>query len=411
MKLKQIFFFILPISFLILSCQNKNVNPLSPGTDFVSAPIFLKQWGATGPSNGQFGQVGDLTLDSSGNVYTCDVTNNRVEKFDSNGNYLAQWGGPVTSAGAGQFNNPAAVASFATSLYVADSGNNRIESFDDNGDYGRSWGGGGSGVSQLSNPQALALDTNSNIYVADTGNNRIEVFYSAASIPPLIWGSAGTGPASFESPKGIALDSSKNVYVADTLNNRIQKFSPTGTFLKQWGSYGTSLGQFRSPEGIAFDSLGNLYVSDAGNARIQEFDTSGDFLSSWGGQGDNLGQFQVPISLAITQPPYFFYIADFGTNYVKKYGTPVTYSIFPNPVLPGEDLTISFNSASYIGFLIQIVDFNNNVVFSDQGQAVAGNNAIQWDTTSGGSRVPAGVYLLSLTLGHSSVNEKISVAN
>ena len=401
-------------SFLTLffsSCQNKNANPVSPGADFVSAPLFLKQFGGPGSGNGQFGQIGALTLDESGNINVCDVTNNRIEKFDPNGNFLAQWGGPVTSAGAGQFNHPTAVASFSGSIYVTDSGNNRIESFDDSEDFGRSWGSTGSGVSQLNNPQGLALDSNRNIYVADTGNNRIEVFYASASAAPLTWGSAGNAPGSFESPTGIALDSSNNVYVADTLNNRVEKFTATGTFLKQWGSYGSSEGQFRSPESLTFDSAGNLYVADAGNARIQEFDTSGDLISNWGGQGDNLGQFQVPISLALTQSPYFFYIADFGTNYVKKYGPPATYSIFPNPVLPGDELTISFNSTSYIGFLIQITDFNNNIVFNDQGQAVAGDNAIQWNMTSGGSRVPAGAYLFSLTLGHSSVNEKISVAN
>ncbi len=286
-----------------------------------------------------------------------------------------------------------------------------LNPLDQNGNFGKLWGIAGSGVSQLNNPQGVASDSNKNIYVADTGNNRIEVFYANVSTAPLTWGGTGNASGNFESPIGIALDSSNNVYVADTLNNRIQKFTATGTFLKQWGSYGTNQGQFRSPEGLTFDSLGNLYVAEAGNARIQEFDTSGDFISMWGGQGDNLGQFQIPIDIAITQPPNFFYITDFGTNYVKKYGPPVTYSIFPNPVLPGEELTISFNSASYIGFLIQIVDLNNNVVFDDQGQAVAGDNAIQWDVTTSGARVPAGVYLLSLTLGHSSVNETISVTN
>ncbi len=340
------------------------------------------------------------------------LTNRASQKnFDSNGNELAQWGGPIASAGTGQFNQPTAIVGFENGIYVVDSGNNRVESFDDNGNFGKLWGNGGSGVSQLNNPQGLAIDTNKNIYVVDTGNNRIEVFYTSVSTTPLTWGGAGSAPGNFESPVGIALDSSNDVYIADTLNNRIQKFTATGTFLKTWGSYGTNQGQFRSPEGLTFDSLGNLYVADAGNARIQEFDSSGNFISLWGGQGNNLGQFQIPIDLAISQPPYFFFIADFGTNYVKKYGPQATYSIFPNPVLPGGDLTISFNSASYIGFLIQIVDLNNNVVFTDQGQAVAGDNAIQWDMTSGGSRVPAGVYLLSLTLGHSSVSEKISVAN
>ena len=39
-----------------------------------------------------------LLLDSSGGVYVTDPYSNRIQKFDSNGNFITKWGsnGPVT---------------------------------------------------------------------------------------------------------------------------------------------------------------------------------------------------------------------------------------------------------------------------------------------------------------------------
>ncbi len=42
-----------------------------------------------------------IAVDSSNNVYVADSGNYRVEKFDSNGNYLTQWGS--YGSGNGQF--------------------------------------------------------------------------------------------------------------------------------------------------------------------------------------------------------------------------------------------------------------------------------------------------------------------
>ena len=59
-------------------------------------------------------------MDSSNNVYVTDIGNNCVEKFDSNGNYLTQWGSP--GSGNGQFEYPEGIAvDSSNNVYVADS--------------------------------------------------------------------------------------------------------------------------------------------------------------------------------------------------------------------------------------------------------------------------------------------------
>ncbi|MFZ0741543.1 MAG: hypothetical protein WBM37_14560 [Nitrososphaeraceae archaeon] len=49
-------------------------------------------------------QIYDLAIDSSGDVYVADSGNNRIQKFDSDGNYITSWGS--LGSGNGQFIYP-----------------------------------------------------------------------------------------------------------------------------------------------------------------------------------------------------------------------------------------------------------------------------------------------------------------
>src|SRR6476620_12096826 len=54
--------------------------------------VFLKKWGTQGTGDGQFVSPSSITVDTSGNVYVLDTSNNRIQKFDSNGTFITQWG-------------------------------------------------------------------------------------------------------------------------------------------------------------------------------------------------------------------------------------------------------------------------------------------------------------------------------
>ena len=52
----------------------------------------MEKWGSWGSGEGKFSQPLDIAIDSSGNVYVGDFgENNRVQKFDSNGNFITKW--------------------------------------------------------------------------------------------------------------------------------------------------------------------------------------------------------------------------------------------------------------------------------------------------------------------------------
>ncbi|MFC2019730.1 SBBP repeat-containing protein [Chloroflexota bacterium] len=86
------------------------------------------KWGSQGSGDGQFDQPSGVAVDASGNVYVTGWANQRIQKFDSDGNFITKWGSQ--GAGDGQINGQNGVAVGPSgNVYIADSGNNRIQVF------------------------------------------------------------------------------------------------------------------------------------------------------------------------------------------------------------------------------------------------------------------------------------------
>jgi DNA-binding beta-propeller fold protein YncE len=54
---------------------------------------YLLQWGKRGKGPGEFGLPHNLVIDAQGRVYVTDRDNQRIEVFDANGKFLAEWTG------------------------------------------------------------------------------------------------------------------------------------------------------------------------------------------------------------------------------------------------------------------------------------------------------------------------------
>ncbi len=53
---------------------------------------FFKMFGGKGSENGQLVAPHSIDIDKKGNVYVTDTGNNRIQKYDSDGNFLIKLG-------------------------------------------------------------------------------------------------------------------------------------------------------------------------------------------------------------------------------------------------------------------------------------------------------------------------------
>jgi|GEM_PF-2444715 len=282
--------------------------------------VAVDKWGSLGVSEGQFNSPSSISYDPSNEViYVADLENNRIQKFDTDGNFLMKWGLSGTSDG--EFYHPGDIESDSSgNLYVADINNARIQKFDSEGNFIMKWGSSGEGDGQFDHPGDVIVDeANEAIYVTDIGNNRIQKFDSEGNFLTK-WGSAGTGNGQFNRPAGMALDPNDEIiYVADTKNDQIQKFDKNGNFLSKWGSSGAGNGDFNRPTGIEFSSTnGILYVTDNDNKRIQVLDKNGNFLSKWGSDKN----FERPTGIAVDELNRKAYVNDKANNNIQVFSIP-----------------------------------------------------------------------------------------
>jgi RHS repeat-associated protein len=174
----------------------------------------------------------------------------------------------------GQMSEPVGITTNGgQSFFVVERANNRVEKFSSQGEWLAKFGGPGPGDGQLKEPTAINL-SGSLLWVADTGNNRMQAF-TTSYVFSRKFGTEGPANGQLIKPTGVDTDSSGNVWVSDQGNSRVQKFSSSGAFLLKFGAGGTQEGQFGSLAGIGSDGKGNLFIADSGNNRVQKWSTNG----------------------------------------------------------------------------------------------------------------------------------------
>jgi sugar lactone lactonase YvrE len=299
---------------------------------------FNFEFGEEGSGNGQFKQPNlGIATDAEGNIWVADTENNRVQKFNSKGEYLAQFGKEGT--GNGEFKAPKGLAIGPSgNIWVVDSGNNRVQKFNSKGEYLLKFGEKGSGEGQFNSPAGITF-SGTNGFVVDSGNNRVQKF-NLNSTPKFLaqFGKEGSGDGEFKSPTGVVVESS-HILVTDTGNNRVQKFNATTfNYVSEFGEKGSGEGQFESPTGIVSDFQGRLWVVDSGNDRAQKFNLDGEYQDQFGEEGTGIGQLSNPTGIT-TPAAQKALILDTGNDRVEGW----TVKAEPPDVIarPAEDLKAS----------------------------------------------------------------------
>ena len=170
-----------------------------------------------------FNRPTDVTWDAAGNIFISDgYGNSRVAKFDKNGAFLKSWGSRGTAPG--QFNTPHSITSDAQgNVYVGDRGNRRIQVFDNNGEFkaqylnvGAPWA-----VCISPGPHPYLFSSNSN-GTADMEDGEIYKMELDGRIVGK-FGRAGKMMKEFGSVHEIDCRNSNEIYVGEITNWRVQK--------------------------------------------------------------------------------------------------------------------------------------------------------------------------------------------
>ncbi len=95
--------------------------------EFSTAGTYLGQFGSAGSGNGQFrGPWGIASDPNSGNLYVSDTVNSRIEEFSASGAFITAFG--TAGSGQGQLSDAQGVAvNSSGNVFTADAGNGRIE--------------------------------------------------------------------------------------------------------------------------------------------------------------------------------------------------------------------------------------------------------------------------------------------
>ena len=142
LNIKLLIFFCSLFSFLVLYGYRV-------GAESQSNYILDARFGHGGKGAGEFSVPHSIVFDSLGNMYVTDNSNNRVQKFTSNGTFITKWGSH--GKGDGQFLGPEGIdVDSGGNIYVADTGNSRIQKFTSNGTFITKWGSHGKGDGQFS---------------------------------------------------------------------------------------------------------------------------------------------------------------------------------------------------------------------------------------------------------------------
>jgi sugar lactone lactonase YvrE len=243
--------------------------------------------GAGGNADGvgaaaRFNGAQGIAADAAGNVYVADTFNDTIRKITPAGavTTLAGQAGVAGSAdGTGssaRFNQPSGIAvDTVGNLYVADTSNDTIRKITPTGMVTTLAGMAGAGGStdgigaaaRFSLPQGVTVDPAGHVYVADTGNATVREVTASGAVTTFAGDAAVQGDAdgigaaaSFGFTGGLAVDATGDIDVVDSFNNSIRKVTPAGA-VTTLATTGVSL---LYPNGVAIDGNGDIYVADSG---------------------------------------------------------------------------------------------------------------------------------------------------
>lgn len=203
-----------------------------------------------------------IRVGPDGAVWTVDGQGHQVKKWDQDGRELLMTLGEYGVAGAtpGNFDRPTDVAFGPDGeFFVSDGyGNNRVVKYDRNGQFMEAWGEPGTEPGQFDLPHTIVVDSRNRVLVGDRENARIQIFDLDGNFLE-VWDHLG-------SPYGLSIDDNDQLYVADLVNARVWIARASD------GELLGTIEDTKAIHWIAVDGQGDVYAATPAAAASQFWD-------------------------------------------------------------------------------------------------------------------------------------------
>jgi hypothetical protein len=259
----------------LIHAENSSIGALSVGNIYTVA--------GGGTNTGSLGTQQSLSsprgilLDSNGNVYIADITNNKVRVLYVAGSALAAL---IT------LENPTVITPVVGGMYTLAGNGAGVDGAD----------GGLATSSPVNEPSDMGFDAVGNLYIAEYGGAKIRKLTATTGLLSTVAGTGVSGfngdtpgpalTAQFSSPRGLWVDGGGNIYIADSANSRIRKIDVAGTIMTVAGG-GTTTGDggaanvalVNQPHSVALDPSGNILIASNADNRVRSVNAVSSILN------------------------------------------------------------------------------------------------------------------------------------
>lgn len=212
--------------------------------------------------------------DAAKHVWIIDDQQHVIWKFTNDGKLVLTLGtvGERGRDGGRLFDRPTDIDWLPDgTFFISDGyGGTRVAKFDRDGKFIKDWGGppkdpGKPGPNEFNTVHSIQISKDRRLFVVDRAHRRIQVFDVEGRFLDMFT----TGVRSL--PYAHLITTDQMLWVADGGTMRVLKYDLNGRFLYGWGGLGGQPGQLNGPHSLTVDQDGNLYLAEVFGGRVQKF--------------------------------------------------------------------------------------------------------------------------------------------